>query len=332
MATLRLFAGLRDVAGVSSVQLPGRTVGEVIAAAEERFGPDFSAGIERARVWRNGEEATMDDPVTADDEVAVIPPVSGGSDPLARPVAGVESLAALLLAGVLLAANVASEPAWWPAVLAGAAGAWLFDLATVASGRAYDLPVSPMLVSALAAMAAVHLLGPVGLGVGAMAAAVLVMAWGVASDSSRLLSSLAAGLTVSVLAAMGVASLMLARSSFEPGRRVVGVFLAVVIVATLIGALLERMPTLPFADPFTGTALGAIGASVAAAALWDFDLIAFLLAGVVLAAALVAGRGLGSAVRTGRVALIDPVPGALARFDGAVLAAALFYPVLRVVL
>lgn len=78
MAALRLFAAARDAAGTGRDHLPGSTVGEVLAAARHRYGQPFTIVLEGCRVWRNGEPATADDPVTDDDEVAVLPPVSGG--------------------------------------------------------------------------------------------------------------------------------------------------------------------------------------------------------------------------------------------------------------
>jgi molybdopterin synthase sulfur carrier subunit len=58
--------------------LPGTTVGEVLAAARVRFGEGFAAVLASSRVWRNGEPAADDTPVGDEDEVAVLPPVSGG--------------------------------------------------------------------------------------------------------------------------------------------------------------------------------------------------------------------------------------------------------------
>lgn len=79
MALLRLFAGAREAAGTSRDELPGATVGEVIAAARQRYGEPFTSVVEHCQIWRNGEPSDPDDPVTAADEVAVLPPVSGGA-------------------------------------------------------------------------------------------------------------------------------------------------------------------------------------------------------------------------------------------------------------
>ena len=78
MATLRLFASVRVAAGTGRATVDGSTVGEVIDAACERFGPDFAALLQTCRIWRNGEPADRSDEVGDDDEVAVLPPVSGG--------------------------------------------------------------------------------------------------------------------------------------------------------------------------------------------------------------------------------------------------------------
>ena len=78
MAVLRLFAAAREAAGTGRDELPGATVGEVLDAAVDRYGDGFAAVLGRCKVWRNGDEATRDEPVDDGDEVAVLPPVSGG--------------------------------------------------------------------------------------------------------------------------------------------------------------------------------------------------------------------------------------------------------------
>ncbi|MBI2710477.1 MAG: MoaD/ThiS family protein [Actinobacteria bacterium] len=79
MPVLRLFAAAREAAGTGRDDLPGATVGEVLEAARTRYGAAFSALLPSCRVWRNGESAAESDPVDPSDEVAVLPPVSGGS-------------------------------------------------------------------------------------------------------------------------------------------------------------------------------------------------------------------------------------------------------------
>lgn len=82
MATLRLFASVRVAAGTGRAELEGNTVGDVVDAAVERYGPDFAALVQHCRIWLNGEPAERHDTVEPADEVAILPPVSGGSSAL----------------------------------------------------------------------------------------------------------------------------------------------------------------------------------------------------------------------------------------------------------
>lgn len=81
MAVLRLFASARDAAGTGRDTMPGATVDEVLEAARARYGTGFAEVLDRCRVWCNGEPVTGSEPVGDGDEVAVLPPVSGGSVP-----------------------------------------------------------------------------------------------------------------------------------------------------------------------------------------------------------------------------------------------------------
>jgi molybdopterin converting factor small subunit len=54
-------------------------VAEVLADAGRRYGVPFERILPQCRVWVNGEPAGDDDPVADGDEVAVLPPVSGGA-------------------------------------------------------------------------------------------------------------------------------------------------------------------------------------------------------------------------------------------------------------
>jgi molybdopterin synthase sulfur carrier subunit len=78
MATLRLFAAAREAAGTDRATIDAPTVGAVLDEARARFGERFAAVLASSRVWRNGEPADETDPVGETDEVAVLPPVSGG--------------------------------------------------------------------------------------------------------------------------------------------------------------------------------------------------------------------------------------------------------------
>jgi len=79
VAVLRLFAGAREAAGVTSVDIAAATVAEVLDEARRRYGERFSAVLAASKVWVNGEPAGLATPVAESDVVAVLPPVSGGA-------------------------------------------------------------------------------------------------------------------------------------------------------------------------------------------------------------------------------------------------------------
>jgi molybdopterin synthase sulfur carrier subunit len=78
MATLRLFAAAREAAGIGRTEMDGATVAEVLDGARGRFGEPFGAVLAQCQVWLNGEPVDLEAPVVPTDEVAVLPPVSGG--------------------------------------------------------------------------------------------------------------------------------------------------------------------------------------------------------------------------------------------------------------
>ena len=79
MAVLRLFAAARTAAGTARDLVPGATVAEILASATERYGDEFAAVLPTCAVWLNGEPAASEASVRDADEVAVLPPVSGGA-------------------------------------------------------------------------------------------------------------------------------------------------------------------------------------------------------------------------------------------------------------
>ena len=78
MAILRLFASAREAAGTNRAEIDGADVGEILSIATARFGATFAAVLTTCKVWVNGEPADPSTPVGPQDEVAVLPPVSGG--------------------------------------------------------------------------------------------------------------------------------------------------------------------------------------------------------------------------------------------------------------
>ncbi len=78
MATLRLFASAKDVAKCSSLEVQAASVAEVLDIAIDAFGDEFQQVLNISRIWVNGEPASKNTLVTEKDEIAVLPPVSGG--------------------------------------------------------------------------------------------------------------------------------------------------------------------------------------------------------------------------------------------------------------
>lgn len=76
---LLFFAAAREAAGTRQVAMAGVTVADVLDQARDRYGPDFAAVLDRSRIWVNGEPADATSPLSEGDEVAVLPPVSGGA-------------------------------------------------------------------------------------------------------------------------------------------------------------------------------------------------------------------------------------------------------------
>jgi molybdopterin converting factor small subunit len=79
VAVLLLFAAARVAAGTGREQVRGHTVAEVLNAAKARHGEQFAAVVANSRVWVNGEPAAPEQALQDGDEIAVLPPVSGGS-------------------------------------------------------------------------------------------------------------------------------------------------------------------------------------------------------------------------------------------------------------
>jgi molybdopterin converting factor small subunit len=78
VARLRLFGPVADAAGTKIDDVEGSSVDEVLAAACARYSEEFSVLATRCRVWVNGEVPAPGATLTASDEVALLPPVSGG--------------------------------------------------------------------------------------------------------------------------------------------------------------------------------------------------------------------------------------------------------------
>jgi len=81
---LLLFATAREAAGRGRDEFEltaGAPLEQLLTDAVERYGDTFAHVLQTARVWVNGDEPPGDTSTElhADDEVAVLPPVSGGA-------------------------------------------------------------------------------------------------------------------------------------------------------------------------------------------------------------------------------------------------------------
>jgi sulfur-carrier protein len=75
---VRLFAALRELAGSGEVWAGGTSVGEIADQLATRYGERFSSIAAVSSYVLNGERARRETPVAEGDELAILPPVSGG--------------------------------------------------------------------------------------------------------------------------------------------------------------------------------------------------------------------------------------------------------------
>ncbi len=66
------------MAGAAVAELDATSVAELLDAACSAFGARFAALLSTSAIWVNGEPATGERAIGPGDEVAVLPPVSGG--------------------------------------------------------------------------------------------------------------------------------------------------------------------------------------------------------------------------------------------------------------
>jgi MoaD family protein len=75
---VRLFASLREFAGAGEVTASGTTVGEVADEVAAAYGERFAKVAAVSSFVVNGERASRDTVIAEGDEMAILPPVSGG--------------------------------------------------------------------------------------------------------------------------------------------------------------------------------------------------------------------------------------------------------------
>lgn len=326
MPRLRLFAGLREAAHTSELMIEGETVGEVLETASSRFGSQFAAGLATAKVWRNGEEVDARDPVGPDDEIAVLPPVSGGSVAWGKEL-GSGGLGTLIVVVALVLGNLSGDLNLWTPVLAAMVGLWTIDIAAAAAERGYRTAVGALLAAEVVAMGLIHLLGPAALLPALAMGVVFSLGAAVFVPRRRHLVSIGISAGIGTLACGALASLMLARSAYEPGGRTVGLFLAVAVGAIVLAELAQRITANRVLNRQNAVVIGVVLLSVVAAMVWGFSVTAFLLIGFGMAAAYLAGEGFGALLRSGRP-WSSPVPGILSNLDGPLCAGMAFFALL----
>ena len=82
MARVRMLSILRMKSGEVEVDVPAKTVDELLAALQTRFGPEFGQLVGHCKVIVNGRNVVQlkrgRTPLTDEDEVFLLPPVGGG--------------------------------------------------------------------------------------------------------------------------------------------------------------------------------------------------------------------------------------------------------------
>ena len=257
MATLRLFAGLRETAGTSEVAIDAPTVGEVIDLAIADYGDDFAEQLSTARVWVNGEPADNATKVSPEDEVAIIPPVSGGTsvaNSAADPAENVLSF--ILLSALFIASWIPIEA--FVVVAVGAALAWLWDLTATDAQNLRRLNVYALILAPPIAGAATYAWGITGWA-GAIGAAILIaIAWPIFDKNQRQVIAIGSTTTVAVVAATGTGAFVLLRMI---STMTVLAFMFIV-AAGILGSVAASVYGGQYLDPNVGTLVASIIAGV----------------------------------------------------------------------
>jgi sulfur-carrier protein len=86
--TILFFAGAREAAGTgrARARAEGRSVAELLAELVTTYGAGLEAVLATCAVWLNGSPASGTTLLAEGDEVAVLPPVSGGCGTLGSDV------------------------------------------------------------------------------------------------------------------------------------------------------------------------------------------------------------------------------------------------------
>jgi MoaD family protein len=75
---VKLFAALREIAGASVLEVDASDVGTLCDELSAKFGQQFERILSAGAVVVNGERAGRAHRLEPEDDVALLPPVSGG--------------------------------------------------------------------------------------------------------------------------------------------------------------------------------------------------------------------------------------------------------------
>jgi molybdopterin converting factor small subunit len=329
MAKLRLFATLREAAGSAVLEIDGTTVGEIIDTAAAQHGPAFEAAVPTAKVWVNGEPADRDHAVRPGDEVALLPPVSGGSQSVAEPsTQAFQAVLALALVGVMVLASYVTLELF-VFITVGAALFWLWDITEVATARGERVNVLPTLITVVTAANGAFSWGFAGFAGGLVIGTGVTLAWSIFAPAQRNIEGLALSTLVALAGGAAAGSLVLVR--MRTVEEITAFILIAVAGTAAAWAALRFTEEVPWLDANVAlVAAAAVTGLVAGLVSGVLSTTGVFIAALAAGAGLIAGRVLGSMVRTGTVLHTVRAPGLLTMFDGAVVAAPLFWLALAV--
>lgn len=312
--------------------IDGATVGDVLDDAVSRFGDRFAAGLRTAQIWVNGEPADRSSAIATSDEIAVIPPVSGGAVATRSAADTVAAVLIMALVATLVVGNLVESTAneAFAVAVVGVTVAWLWDIRDAYRARGGYVRIIPAMLAAAAAANGAYRWGTSGLAGGLAVGIGILLVWAVLDTQQRSIDAVAISALAGVTAGLGAGALVLVRLR-NPAEA--GVFLAVAGAAAGAAWLAQRSqaPT-GGVDPN----LAGLMAGIAAAALGGYladtiDVLNAVIAGALAGGGFIAGRTIGAAVRLGDILHTVRGPGLLTAFDGPVTAAAVFWVALLLV-
>jgi hypothetical protein len=255
--------------------------------------------------------------------MTLMPPISGRPTVVRSPV-GMEVALVVGLTAALFVANAVSLE-WLAVTVVLTGGVWAYDFAEAASQRWLRVGAVPLLLSIFGSVISTYRFGVVGVAAATVGAGLLSLLGGVFNADLRALKSIAAGAVVCVGSAFGVGSLVLLRLR---SKEEVFSFLLVAAVSVAL-SWLAASGSLGSMNPLGTGLVGALGAGVVAGAVWSEDLWPTVVAAAATAVALIAGRELGSLVRSGGYPREGDEPGSLHNLDGVIFSAGAFWILIR---